>query len=416
MGKPLPSRRFLHRPVHLGTSQPLHSIAHTPSLTHQENSMPCNVHTEMAHESPSSGKPPSPLVPKLKLDEVPRLKEAIKKGNEKLYKMQAQVLAATWTDEVPGQAEYLLDLTRRANELEEEVSQLCMQLKTARAITDGKMGLDAWQKTQQNTARSIEASIEQGCSSSKTAAALASEAGALEKEAEMMVRELRASLARGDHKEYIIATRVHSKELDQLEQQLAAARRGEGTSSVEDILPKIKACHDDFCRLQEMSEASATDADTTECSDDEDEGLDWEEVETISVGDKVRLVCDDEDGFTRGDTGIVVEYDPSIAYPYRVQKKGAVAFFKATDIIIVERAVRRTTCPLSPRALARKAKSSPHPSPYADTPYGSESGEDSFEEDVDLEKGKCRSLTMHHQPSFMVRAKDLAVTLNPLAV
>jgi hypothetical protein len=231
----------------------------------------------------------------------------------------------------------------------------------------------------------------------------------------MMVRELRASLARGDHKEYIIATRVHSKELDTLEQELAAARRGEGTRSVEDILPRIKACHEDFCRLQEMSDISATEADTTECSDEEDEGLDYEEVETISVGDKVRIVCDDEDGFIRGDTGIVVEYDPSIAYPYRVQKKRAVAFFKATDIMVVERAVKRTVCPLSPRALARKAKSSPHPNPYADTPYGSESSEESFEDDVDLEKGKCRSLSTH-QPSFMVRAKDLAVTLNPLAV
>lgn len=366
-----------------------------------------------AHASPSSARV-SPLVPKLRLNEVDRLKEEIKRSNNNLYKMQAQVLAATWDPTIPGQQEYLLDLTRRAAELEDHVSDLCLELKTARAITQGKMGMEEWQKTQKTTARAIEESLSTA-HSKKYATTLAEEAEALEKEAEIMVRELRSKLSRGTYDEYTTATRVHSKELDELEAELVAAHSGAGTRTVQEILPKIKACQQDFARLQEMSESSTAE-DMTEGSDDEDEGLAYEDVQSIAVGDQVQLICDDEDGFCRGDKALVVEYDPSIAYPYRVQKRGATGYFKACDITLIQRKrplVLRTPCPLSPKSHA-KASSSPHPNPYMDTPYGSESGEEDYEIDADLEKGKCRTIDST-VVSFMASAKDMAVTLNPLA-
>jgi len=355
-----------------------------------------------------------PNIPKLPLDKVHNLKDQIKEGNLRLYKMQAEVLATTNQQIQPGSKDIIRieELQRRSWELEEHISGLCIELKTARAMANGNDGFQTWRKAQEKTVSSIEKSLSKSLqgNNEKLTSALKTEASTLEAEAELMVMQLRAKLNRGDFSEFKTAQRIHQTELASLELELTEAKK-KGLS-VENILLRIKACGNDMTRTTEAS------SDSDESSDEsEDEDLTYESAAPHAVGDRVMLVCDDEDGFKRGDTGTIVEVDPTIAYPYRVKSRSGDGFFKACDIKLVERKVVRTSCPLSPKPVT-KLPAEPVPA-FSDTPYSSrssspyKSNDEQVEDDLDLEKGRCARKNSVGV-SFFAKAKELTVTLNPL--
>jgi len=331
--------------------------------------------------------------------------------------MQAEVLATTERQVQPGSADIIRiqELSRLSWELEEHIGSLCIELKTARAMENGNDGFQTWRKAQEKTASSIEKSLRKSSdrNDQKLNNALKEEASTLEAEAELMVTQLRAKLNRGDFADFKLAQRIHQVELTSLELELTEAKKK--GHSVENILLRIKACGNDMNRMNEASSDSDASSDESE-----DEDLAYETAAAHAVGDRVMMVCDDEDGFKRGDTGTIVEVDPTIAYPYRVKSRSGDGFFKACDIKLVERKVVRTTCPLSPKALT-KLPTEPVPAPSSDTPYSSrssspyKSNDEQLEDHLDLEKGKCARRNSV-EGSFFAKAKELTVTLNPLSL
>lgn len=381
---------------------------------------------EAAHSSKTTSN--IPMVPKLRLEEVKSLKEQIKEENAKLFKMQALVLHATWDSKVPQDPEYLQSLSARANRVEEHIGQLCMQLKTARAVESGNEGFDAWRAGQEAVAANIKSRVGQS-TDPREAQAVVEEARTLEKEAELMVEELRANLQRGDTRQFASWERLHSKELAKLEAELAQARQNKQPCHA--ILLAIKACHNDMKKIRHVAcESSAGSSSDSEDSEAEGE---YEGLGSLSVGDRVRLIGEDEDGFQRGDCGSITEIDQSIAYPYRVTKRGADGWFKAIDLELVEkkhpvplRVPQLQANPVSPKRAARDLSPTtcPPASPYYDTPYASGSDYEgdigSDYEDVDLEKGRTSHLAKRRGSTptlqaFLKSTKDVACTLNPLA-
>jgi len=378
------------------------------------------IHTQISkQETKTKSKTTErPNIPALDLSRVHKLKDQIKEGNLRLYKMQAQVLAATNLEPGSKESTYVQELAKRSNALEDHISGLCMQLRTARAVADGPGGgsFEHWRKVQERQASEIEKSLQGAQSTQKLANALVDDATTLEAEAEMMVKQLRAQLTRGEFSEYKMAQKVHQAELATLEKELAEARRN--GRNVSHILPRIKAVRND---MAVTTEAGSSESDSS--SESEDEDLAYETLVPLRVGDRVKLICEAEDGFCTGDHGTIVEVDPTITYPYRIKGHVGDGYFKACDIVLVESKIKVTSCPLSP-SIKNSALSAPVPSPYDDTPYTSRSTspyktlEDCPSDDFDLEKGKCArraSVASDDNISIFDKAKELTVTLNPLA-
>jgi len=360
--------------------------------------------------------------------------------------MQALVLHATWDAAAPADPKYLKQLTHRAAKVEEHISHLCMELKTARAVEDGNQGFDAWRKGQEAVAANLQARV--GLGGPKAKQLLAEEAMNLEKEAELMVQELKANLQRGDTREFASWERLHTKELAALEQSLSEAKAN--GQPAHHLLLKIKACHQDMTKIRHV--ASESTAGSSSDSSDSEDDAEYEQVASLRCGDRVRLLGDDEDGFKRGECGVIAEVDTSIAYPYRLTKRGgADGWFKACDLELVESkqaVVRVIKVPLQIEANpcsspckpaqagggsgteTRAASASPYR--HVDSPYSSEcgsSGEEGYDACdldpmVDLEKGSRssssrsfskRASTPTLQAFLQTVTKDVACTLNPLA-
>lgn len=342
-------------------------------------------------------------VPQLNLEAVAtKIKVAIKDKNDELYKLQVEVLHATWANKDPASA---AQANKRCAVLEAEIAGLCEQLKTHRP---NRPPSSATKRTQHQRTK-------QKPKPKQAATARPSRPQPkpqdLQKHAECMVRGLYEELSSGDCQKFIAWQEVQRKELAALEAQLAEAK-AKGTG-VAQIIVRLEACTADLKHVVTIAKEAKADVGAgvgVDSSDSESE-LDYEQVEELEIGDKVKLVCDDEDGFVRGDEGFVVEVDSTIAYPYRVQarkSRSVHGYFKACDLQLVQRKSPPVPSPCTPPPC-EKVVQSPYERRDA-SPYKIHEA-DALSLDVDLEKGRCRI-----SPLTISTVRKVAMTLNPLAV
>jgi len=96
--------------------------------------------------------------------------------------------------------------------------------------------------------------------------------------------------------------------------------------------------------LQARSSPELTDSNYTDgvSDNDSEDEVDLTQ-EPIHVGDEVVLVCDEEDGFTRGEVAVVMEAESprSTSYPYHIKSQlrpEVHGFFELSDLKVVRRA------------------------------------------------------------------------------
>lgn len=374
-------------------------------------------------------------------DDLSNLKTLVQTKNTALYKLQLQVLQLTY--EETQQEGVLEDLTARCQAGEQEINVLCIKLKMARCSAEGKEGFEHWQQQQIEAAQRIKKRM--ASASPSEAAILANKASMLEQQTQSMVQELRANLARCDHQQFTHWRNVKKKELESLEAELIEARKS--GCGVEEIIARLEACYSELERM--VGEASSLDNGGGDSDTDSD--LEYEELEELEVGDRVKLVGHDEDGFVQGDEGIVVEVALCDPFPYRIKSGGramAHGYFKACDLQLLRRHCnppsQRHCTPPGSRASSRstspyenRCPSSPYENRCPSSPYTPSSSVIDVYDNVDLEKGLCRARGGHSAPpaftdaircALMVatghvsveqtaeQAKSFALSLSPLAV
>jgi len=293
-------------------------------------------------------------------------------------------------------------------------------------LAEGKEGFQNWQQQQIKAAQRIKKRM--ATASPSEVAILANKAAILEQQTQSMVQELRANLARCDHQQFKAWQDAQKKELENLEAELTEARKS--GCCVEEIVARLEASYSELERMvEEASSLEDEDGDS-----DTDSDLEYEEVEELEVGDRVKLVCHDEDGFVQGDEGIIVEVALCDPFPYRIKSAGrkmAHGYFKACDLQLVQR-----QSPPSPRASSHSRSTSPYENRRPSSPYTPSHSESEVYDNVDLEKGLCRARGGHSAPPAFTdaircvlmgataqsmdataeQAKRFALSLSPLTV
>lgn len=272
-----------------------------------------------------------------KLSVNDHFKDLIKQKNDQLYKLQLAVLELTWAEHTdPTQ---VAALSAQCATLEEEITVLCEQHRASKVCPEGREG-------EYEQAEQVQAGPAHSSGPKTEASTLANLVPALEKKAEITVQEFRHSLPQHGGRAGIAATHASK--------------------------------HADHQALE----------------------LEYEEVEEVEVGHKVHVICDDDHGFSRGDGGVVVAVDPSLAFPYRVRSENAhriESYFKACDL--------RRVSPTTPTPICRDVTPvAVRTSPYIDAvpmPHA-----------VDLEKGRCRLVSP--QQNTMSFFHSVSLHINPL--
>merc|ERR1711871_17623 len=340
-------------------------------------------------------------------DEVIRLKRLVHSKNDELYQLQVAVLQITWQGQNDRQRSE--ELAQQCQDKEREINNIVAKLKAIRAISEGHT--QEYIGQQAKLAQQLEQKA--GTASGSFKKVLCSKATILERQANSMVRELRASLSRTDHKQFKDWQVSQQAELWNLQRELDEARRSGGDVSA--IEERIEAVH---AELERMLDEARSHNDTNYNDDsDTDSELSYEELEELEAGDRVRLVCEDEDGFKRGDEAIVLEVSSSDTYPYHirsVRSHSTHGYFKACDLRLVRskgQALGRIVMPTSmPQQLP-----TPPASPYTEIAELSA-------DNIDLEKGLCRqekkspTSVSNSIRQSLFDASETILTLNPLAV
>lgn len=379
----------------------LKATATTPAVTVHKNAAALCAHQ----------RPLPPAVPPLQLTEVTRLKQCIQEKNNELYALQLRVLRCSWGDDQADPEALAL----RCQAIEDEISFLCADIKTARVIEDPTSSrFSAWREKQQENTESLRERVSKLSPSSpaNAKAHIAEDARWMEQKAQAMVRALRVSLSRSDLEQFRTWKSTQTRELAMLEMSLAAAASSGDQSQVEQVVTQLEACHADLEKMVQQIVSSSDSSDSSESDSD----MEYEGMEALTPGDTVKLICEAEDGFTPGEEAIIVEVDYGIAYPYRLKAVGSEAngFFKACDVELVR---RRNPAPsvvplLSPNGGGFQPL---RPTKRAISPYTEAEDTLPATVEVDLEKGQCRAAVASkgEEPSMVKRIAE--VYLNPLA-
>jgi len=339
-------------------------------------------------------------------DEVKRLKKLVHTKNDELYQLQVAVLQITWQGQ--NDQERSEELAQECQDKEREINDIVAKLKAIRAISEG----NTQEYIGQQAKLAQQLGQKAGTATGSHKKVLCSKATILERQAKSMVRELRASLSRTDHKQFKDWQVSQQAELWNLQRELDEARRsGVDVSAIEE---RIEAVH---AELERMLDEARSHNDTNYNDDDDsdtDSELSYEELDELESGDRVRLVCEDEDGFRRGDEAIILEVSASDTYPYHirsVRSHSTHGYFKACDL----RLVRSKGQALGRIVMPTSTPQQPPASPYTEIAELSA-------DNIDLEKGLCRqekksptSLSDSIRKSLF-DASETVLTLNPLAV
>lgn len=313
--------------------------------------------------------------------ELETLRNLVRTKNSELYKIQLQVLQNNF--EATGSEEQEATATK-CQAAEDEINDLVAQIRELKDL-----------KAKNKLERQAEL------------------------HADSMVWELRSSIDRGDFKQFKTWQNTKKKELHLLETELEEARsRGSG---MQDIFRRLESCH---AELEQMVEHVRNREAAVASSDSEsDADLEYEQVQELEIGNLIKLICEDEDGFSTGDEGIIVEVDTSVAYPYRVKSlsREAHGYFKACDLEVLP----KTESPVRLRPSVSLSTTEHDEALHRPvSPYVDRSRKDFH--DIDLEKGLCKisATSEHTQNTFskallskmLLNPHKFDVTLNPLAV
>jgi len=238
------------------------------------------------------------------------MKQAIADKNDELYQLQTKVLQHSWgkgdrADVAPADIE---PVVQQCRVLESELWELMQRLRQATETEK----LDQWQERKLSEVKELEGNLaslqalgqrgDPTCRSEcikKRSASLAKQASVIEAEAEALVRQLHANMARNSSKEFDMWRRARLSEIHLLEMELLHAReKGADTKEIEEMLKVNREELDSLVReVKEdstyvSSSCNEDDSDDSDHSDEEEQ--EQEQFESQNKFDQLFIVqhCD----------------------------------------------------------------------------------------------------------------------------